>query len=472
MLIRGALIVISVYWTGYWITGLAVAVLLLVWELLGTLEGPPVLALALSYQWMQVTIGIFYEAITGIQLPAIIETDWQTMVMIGLGCITCLAVGLFYGITLMRRRLQPPPDAPVFAFSGKLLYVAYAASLLLTGVVQELAWDYPAFTQAILAITFSHLALLFLLTRRFTRPEFQWHKLALVMGIEIGLGFTGYFAGFREPVMMAAIATFEVFNRRDVRHWVFAAVLGLVLGGSSLIWITARGQLREEIDEEVVTASRLERFERARTVSTGLMSQSPADYLAASGVLIERLWAIYYPAMAVERVPFVLPHTDGQIMLDALTHLVTPRFLYPDKADLESDSEMVRKYSGANVAGTDEGTSIAFGYAAESYVDFGLPYMFIPVIIFGFLLGLAYQTWFSVIKHRELAVSLVTVIFWITLYLFERSWVKTLGTTITMMVYLGGLTYLVDQWLLMRRAQQQDTGVVDPLLPDAEPAAE
>jgi lipopolysaccharide export LptBFGC system permease protein LptF len=255
---------------------------------------------------------------------------------------------------------------------------------------------------------------------------------------------------------------------RDVRHWAFAAMLGFVLGMSSLIWITARGQLRQDIDEEVVTASRVERFDRARTVSTGIMNQSASDYLAASGVLIERLWAIYYPAMAVERVPFLIPHSDGQIMSDALTHLITPRFLYPDKADLASDSDMVRKYSGANVAGTDEGTSIAFGYAAESYVDFGLPYMFIPVMIFGFLLGLLYQMWFSVIKHRELAIGLVTVIFWITLYLFERSWVKTMGTTITMMVYLGGMTYLVDQWLLMRRTQAHDTGIVDPFLPAAE----
>ena len=206
---------------------------------------------------------------------------------------------------------------------------------------------------------------------------------------------------------------------------------------SSLIWITARGELRQEIDDEVVTASRSERFDRARTVSTGVMNQSASDYLTASGVLIERLWAIYYPAMAVERVPFIVPHTDGEIMMTALTHLVTPRFLYPDKADLESDSEMVRRYSGAQVAGTDEGTSIAFGYAAESYVDFGLPYMFIPVLIFGFFMGLAFQTFFSVIKHRELAISLVTVIFWIALYLFERSWVKTLGTTITMMVCTG-----------------------------------
>lgn len=468
MLIRGALIVIAAYWTGYWISGLAVAVLLLVWELLATDEGPPVLALALTYQWMQVTVGIFYTAVTGQELDAMVETDWQTMVLIGLGCVTCLAVSSFYGITLTRRRISPPEEAPTLAFSGGLLYVAYAASLLLTGIVQELAWSHPAFTQAILAVTFSHLALVFLLTRRFTRPEFQWHKMALLMAVEVAIGFTGYFAGFREPLIMASIAMFEVFDRRDVRHWMFGGVLILVLGMTSLIWVSVRGQLRQEIDEEVVTASRLERFDRARTVSSGIVSQSPSDYGDAMAVLVDRLWVIHYPAMAVERVPLIVPHTGGQIMRDALTHLITPRFLYPEKADLTSDSEMVRKYAGANVAGIESNTSIAFGYAAESYVDYGLPWMFIPVLIFGFLVGVTYQIWLSVIRHRELAIALVTVVFWLMLYLFERSWVKTLGSAVTMMVYLGGLTYLIDQWLLMRRAQQLSTGLADPLI-DATP---
>jgi len=98
----------------------------------------------------------------------------------------------------MRRRITPAPDAPVRAVSAKVLYIAYGASLLLTGVVQEIAWKYPMFTQAILAITFTHLGLLFVLTRRFTRPHFEWEKLALLMAIEIAVGFTGYFAGFRE----------------------------------------------------------------------------------------------------------------------------------------------------------------------------------------------------------------------------------------------------------------------------------
>jgi hypothetical protein len=107
---------------------------------------------------------------------------------------------------------------------------------------------------------------------------------------------------------------------------------------------------------------------------------------------------------------------------------------------------------------------IPFGYAAESYLDFGLPWMFLRVLAYGLLMGAAYQMWLTVIKHRELAVSLVTVIFWMGLYIFERSWVKTLGSTITIMVYLGGFTYLLDQYLLMRRAQAGASGADDPLL--------
>ena len=464
MLIRAALVMFAVSWTGYWIAGLAVAVLFLIWALLSTAEGPPVLALALTYQWMQVTIGLFYSTLTGEELEAMYQTDWQRMMLIGLGWLTCLAVAISYGIVLTRRRITPAPDAPLRAVSAKVLYIAYGASLLLTGVVQEIAWKYPMFTQAILAITFTHLGLLFVLTRRFTRPHFEWEKLAMLMVIEIAVGFTGYFAGFREPIVMGGIAILEVFDRRDMRHWLFAGVLAVVLGLSSLVWMSVRGQLRQEIDDEVLSNSRIERFDRARTLSTGLLTQAAADYSDAATRLVDRLWAIKYPGMALDRVPSSIPHTGGELMWEALTHLVTPRFLYPDKPELISDSELVRQYAGARVAGSESNTSIAFGYSAESYVDYGLPWMFVPAIVWGFLLGVTFQVWMSIIRHRELAVAVTTVMFWLALYLFERSWAKTLGGTVTLMVYLGGLVYLIDQWLLMRRVQHLSTGLADHVL--------
>jgi hypothetical protein len=50
-----------------------------------------------------------------------------------------------------------------------VLYAAYGASVLVTGVVQELAWRYPSITQAILGT----LALVFLWLAD-PRPVFAW----------------------------------------------------------------------------------------------------------------------------------------------------------------------------------------------------------------------------------------------------------------------------------------------------------
>src|SRR5439155_11151925 len=107
---------------------------------------------------------------------------------------------------------------------------------------------------------------------------------------------------------------------------------------------------------------------------------------------------------------------------EAVEHILTPRVFFPDKPIVTSDSELVRRYAGVWVAGVEQNTSIAFGYAAESYVDFGVPMMFLPIAVFGFAMGLAYAALVRTVLHKELQVASVTVIFWLSLYLFERSW--------------------------------------------------
>ena len=77
-----------------------------------------------------------------------------------------------------------------------------------------------------------------------------------------------------------------------------------------------------------------------------------------------------------------------------------------------------------------------------------MPLMFLPIFVYGVLLGVAYQLLLRAVRHRELAVGLVTVVFWLSLYLFERSWVKHLGFTLTLIAYLGGATILGDHLLL------------------------
>jgi hypothetical protein len=131
-------------------------------------------------------------------------------------------------------------------------------------------------------------------------------------------------------------------------------------------------------------------------------------------------------------------------MTETLQYVFEPRLFFPDKPDIKSDSEMVRKYSGVWVAGEDQLTDIAFGYAAESYIDFGIPMMFVPMFIWSVFIGVAIASILRVFRHRDIAVSVSTVIAWLSLYLFERSWAKNIGLTGTLLIYAGGLSYLLD----------------------------
>ena len=131
-----------------------------------------------------------------------------------------------------------------------------------------------------------------------------------------------------------------------------------------------------------------------------------------------------------------------------------------------SDSDMVRKYAGVAVAGREHGTSIAFGYAGESYIDFGVPLMFAPVFAFGLFIGFCYALFRQLIWHRELFVAFGTVAFWLSVYLFERSWATMLGQSVGFMVYLGVPTVLLDRFMMVRVAAQKERKDT-PLLFDA-----
>ena len=460
MMPLAAATIAAIYLTGTWLAGVCLAVLFAGWWLLRPDGAPPVLRLAFLYQWSQTSVGVFYMGLTGRELEAL-DSDYERMVLLGLGCVIVLAAGIRLGIRWMAR-LKPCPEAPIEeAVSYRTLLIAYAAGIVVTGAVQQLAWSFPAFTQAIIAVTFSRLALLFLIVRRLTRPELQAPAISALMAVEVLLGFTGYFANFREPLIVIGIALLEAFDRRRALHWAAAATIAAVLGGSGLLWMSVRTEYREDYDADLFAASRAMRLERIRDLATAWFTDDGRDLATNLDALVARHWAVYYPALAVARVPGVLPHTDGAILFGALRHLVTPRALFPDKPELPSDSEMVRKYSGVYVAGAEHNTSIAFGYVAESYLDFGVPVMFVPVFVYAVVMGLAYAWFLLTIRYRELAVGLVTVVFWLGLYLFERSWIKTLGIDVTLMVYLGGLTFLVDRFLLLRREAEssQDLSV-------------
>lgn len=447
-----------------WIGGLAGLSLWLAWRLLLIDGAPPVLFWAFAFEWMQATIGLFYSGLTGRILPTMVLSDYRPMVLLGLGCVMALAIGLRSGVALhrwvhgQRRRTADPPPTHVL-LSWRFLITTYVAMLGLNGTLLTIAGQYPELTQPLFALTAIRLGLLLLIFRRLVRPQFRTAWFVAILGLEVALGASGFFASFREPLMLAAIAMFEQFDRRRASHWVAVAGIAAASLTAGVVWIGVQKNYRADY---AALGSRVARLERLGQLTALWWDQNQGDPGATIDALVGRLWAVYYPALAIARVPEVLPHTNGALLEAAVMAALEPRIFFPNKPPLPSDSDLVRKYSGVYVAGPESNTSIAFGYAAESYIDFGVPWMFAPSLVFGLLMGIAFSWFLTVIRHIELSTALVTVVYWLSLYLFERSWAFMIGQAGTMILYLGGVTLFVDRYLFARLVARGDLVEVPP----------
>ena len=431
--------------SGDWLVGVVLAVLALVWVMLPADEGPPVLALAMTMQWVSVSIGVFYNLLTGRPLDAIVRTDYRSMVLLGLGCVAAMTVGLALGRHLTGRIRQSQAVRPAHALTFKSTMFIYVISTAALSAVRITDVDLGGLAMAALSLTYLRLGLAYLIFRRLVGRR-EWHYLVALLVVEVVLGISGFYAGFKDPLIMAALAFLEYFDRRNARHWASLAALGGVMAALGIMWIGVRVDYRAKyMSDERFQNNRSTRIDALRESVNKWMSQSSDEWWNNVDAFVDRMWTIYYPALAVERVPNVLPHTHGNLMGETLLFVFEPRLLFPNKPYISSDSEMVRKYSGVMVAGEERNTDIAFGYAAESYIDYGVPGMFVPAFIWGLFIGIAIELIYREYHHRDIAVSVATVIGWISLYLFERSWAKTIGFGGTMLIYAGGLSYVLDR---------------------------
>jgi hypothetical protein len=430
---------------GDWLLGLSAFVLALGWAFLPAEEGPPVLALAYTLQWITVCIGLYYVAITGRPLQATLGSNYEPMVLIGLGCLVALLIGLLFGKYLIGRLPALDGVRPANALTFKTLVLTYLGATAVAGGIHDFAWSFPTITQAIIAVSFLRLGLLYLLLRRLVADE-RWTAMAGILALEIVFGITGFHAGFREPLIMAVLAFLERFDRRKIGHWVSLGVLGISMAVLGVSWIGVRVNYRERyLADEAFAQNRGARFDSLTVAAKQWAAQDSSQLHTNVDLFIDRLWAVYYPALAIARVPDVVPHTNGRMMADTLRFVFMPRVFFPDKPEIGSDSDLVRKYSGVWVAGAAQDTDIAFGYAAESYIDFGIPMMFVPVFVWGTFMGICYAGMFKYFRHRDIAVAVTTVICWLTLYLFERSWAKTIGLGGTLMIYVGTISFVLDR---------------------------
>jgi hypothetical protein len=302
-------------------------------------------------------------------------------------------------------------------------------------------------TQLLYVLGFARFGLLYVLVTRITSPVPQWLALGAIVLFEVGIGLTGYYASFREPLAFILLALTASLSARRPTTWIALAAGGVLAAAVTVTWTAIKPVVRAHYGFESSTTQRLERV----LSLIGPAMKDPATGIGAQvDRVVSRLWMIRFPALAMERVPAEVPHEDGRILKGAVANAVMPRVFFTEKGILPSESEKVRKYSGVYVAGRESGTSFAFGYVADSYVDFGRPMMFVPIFLFGCLLGIADRVIRRVLSDRDVVSAVRVVVLWSAAYSFEQSWVMMIGTTLGLFLVITALGLALDRALRSR----------------------
>lgn len=436
-----------------WIPGLSIVILWGGWKYLSREPGPPVVASAFTHQWLQVTIAVLYSIVTGRTITQMEQVDYRPMMLIGLGSLVAMFGG-FYFAAGWRKPVARGEPRNGLRLALTTLATVYAISLLAAGVVQSFAWNHPQATQVVLAVSLVRYMFLFLLVRRLAVPTLRLSWILVIVACELAIGFTGFFADFRQPLVIIGLSLLGSVDRGRLRTWLLVGSVAMLAAVAGVIWTTIKPEIRKNFDYAEPGTQRLR---TAAQLADASLSSPAVKWAFHTDTTVARLWALYYPALAVARVPAVLPHEDGALLWQVLEHVLTPRLVFPDKPDLPSTSETVRKYAGVWVSGREVNTSFAFGYAAESYVDFGVPLMFLPIFVFGLLAGFGYRWLARAIVSFELRTAAIAVLFWSSLSLFETSWVMMVGLGLTQALVLGTVVVCAERFLLNRNLHASST---------------
>ena len=387
------------------LAGLAFLVLFLNTGLLWHRNEAPVLSFCLAYQWLFAVLGYLFFRASGRYPSGEKIGNLEGAVALSLIGLAALAVGLRLGLYCwdksdLRRNNAVLAGEPRYEVR-RLFFVTLVGAL--TAFVWRRApidvWFGGAqILYRLLELRTILLALLLFCVLR-QRQGYGYGTVAAVVA------WVSSFGSVMSSFSLVLILLFVVLLRewqpwlsaapakqRNMRVLVTAvgvATVTLVLGA---IWEGGvKGAWRSEmLDEQGETVSDAGTKEFVQTVK----EEAPLVEFKSA---FESVWTrmssdVLYFSYVLERVPSMLPHENGMLTRRALLHILVPRIFFPEKLNLGSDSWLVIYYAGVPAADIEMGTSIGLGYIAEFFIDYGVPWMFLPLLVYGFLIALAYRS--------------------------------------------------------------------------------
>ncbi|WP_175632290.1 hypothetical protein [Pedobacter ghigonis] len=403
----------------------------------------PFLFMGLMLQWSSVNIKVFYANFEGIDFAETFDNYKNIQEAFMLGNIGLIAVAL--GIYLIIKNYELPDDeykVLALSYDSRRLIPIYIIVTLVYPFISEGSFRFGGLQQPISKLAdFKWMVFfIFMVSCLYTK---QFKLFAIIAVAEVVMSLTGFFSSFKDYFLVVFGGILLIYSKElKFKQVLPLAAITVSLVYMIIIWQYVKPEYRKylsggQLNQNVIRSTGESLNKLGDLV--GKVDQNAIDI--GFKQTVDRLAYIDYLSATIDYVPRVIPHTHGRLWGDAITRVLQPRILFPNKAAID-DSETTRKYSGIFVAGTEQGTSISLGYVTENYIDFGVPGMFISLFIYGLLIGVVYKYVMTSSPNKLIGTGMIIPLF-ILIYMFESALNKLIG---------GLFMYLIIYELLRRFA--------------------
>jgi hypothetical protein len=393
---------------------------------------------------VQVTTLLIYANVAGVHINSLSEygVDVEYATFVALGGVLCLILGMSLGSA--GRSFWSPADAQAEArkWSPRSAFRFWFVSLGISLIFFELSSLSEGVRQLFLAGTGIQWIGVFLVAFVCLSQKRGLSYFLVAVGIEVALGFAGFFGEFKEVFYVLFVAFAVARPKLSFPSIVAIALTTIVALVLSAFWsevkMDYRAFLNQGSDAQEVVVPFGDRFEfLADRVST-----ADVDTLSDGfDKLLRRMSYVEFFGATLHLYRLASLMKTAQMTMAAISHILLPRLFVSDKAALPSDTAVTIAYTALPIMNRS-GVSISIGYPGEFYIDFGVLGMMVCMGVLGFLYGKAYQY-----IQRHFSSALLGYGATITLlmpgFLFETSLPKTLGGVCTSFIILLLMSKLV-----------------------------
>lgn len=404
-------------------------VFMLAIALLWPKAGPPTLLLAFGLQWLSVALKPIQTALARGDLNSFSErgADLLPAAYLGLAGLAALVIGMRVGAGNSGSNLNWRLQTEVARMPERLVVRASLIAIFAGHTMDALSSQMGPARSIALAISDVRLAGLFILTVWSLSTGKRPLLLSSVIIFELIFGMTGFFSDFKFALLIILISAAVARPYLSPTSFMLGTMALLLLFLANVYWSAIKPEYRTFLNagsgQQVITQSMSARLQYLQGAA-GAFDQE--DFERGVDSLVKRQSYIDFLASTLEYVPAIVPHEDGQRTAKAVTHVLTPRVLFPGKPPLEHDTFVTMRYTGLSF-GNAQLTSVSIGWLGELYVDFSTLGAIAGAFVIGVFIGIIHKTILGYPKEPLVLNLSLAAAAMLPFIVFERSLIKLVG---------------------------------------------